>query len=114
MRVSEERITKILLPWIAENVKSLLSEGKRIDAIKFVRQYTSWSLGEAKKFVDEQKGQENITVPKYTKQEIMSFLNDTLTSINLEDNLKAIFFDGFDNEEDYEKYGDAFIYPDKK
>ena len=54
-RVSEERITEILMPWIKERVIKLLESDERIKAIKFVRDYTHYSFQEAKDFVDSCK-----------------------------------------------------------
>ena len=114
MRVPEERITRILRPWVEENVKALLHDGKRVKAVKFVREHTHYSLKEAIELVNSQSEKEGIPVPKYTKQEIMNFIEKAIMSIDLEQNMKDILFDGFDNYEDYEKYGDAFVYPKKK
>jgi hypothetical protein len=33
---------------------------------------------------------------------------------SIEDMLKRLAYDGFDSYEDYEKYGDCFIYPDRR
>lgn len=48
----QERCTRFILPWVKDNVKELLLEGKRVQALKFIRDYTHYSFQESRKVLE--------------------------------------------------------------
>jgi len=49
----QERCTNFILPWVKTNAKELLVSGKKIEALKLIRDYTHYSLKESKELLDD-------------------------------------------------------------
>lgn len=46
---------------------------------------------------------------KPNDQQVLNWYNEFFRSIDLETEIKKLLYDGFDNYEDYKKYGDLFV-----